>query len=42
MPETNTSLDPAHALAEHVVETTIEDVPEETITATRLDVLYTF
>ena len=42
MPETNTSLDPAHALAEHVVETTIEDVPEETITATRLDVLDTF
>ena len=42
MPDSNISIDPAHALAHHVVETSIADVPEETITATRLDVLDTF
>ena len=42
MPDTKTSLDPAHTLAAHVVNTSIEDVPVASITATRLDVLDTF
>ncbi|MBC8280655.1 MAG: MmgE/PrpD family protein, partial [Chloroflexi bacterium] len=42
MTASKTSVDPAHTLAAHVVNTTVDDVPSASMTATRLDVLDTF
>jgi 2-methylcitrate dehydratase PrpD len=42
MAETNSTVDPAYTLAAHVTGTQLADVPAETLTATRRDVLDTF
>ena len=42
MASTTPKIDPAHTLAAHVFNTGVENVPEETLTATRRDVLDTF
>ena len=42
MPNTKTSVDPAHTLAAHVINTSIGDVPFASLTAARLDILDTF
>ena len=42
MATTSTTVDPAHTLAAHVCSTGLEDVPAESLAATRRDVLDTF
>ena len=42
MSATKTSVDPAHTLAAHVINTSIGDVPLASLTASRLDILDTF
>ena len=42
MASTTPTVDPAFTLAAHVINTGVADVPEETLTATRRDVLDTF